>query len=85
MKRPILNHTERGDDPFLGSGTELTAAELEGWSCLDMDSEPRCVDVTVRRGEHLTGRTATPDGDGRSFAEMAQVLHPALDRKGRTQ
>jgi hypothetical protein len=50
-----------------------------------MDREPRCVSVTVGRREHLTGRTATLDGDGRSFAEMAQLLHPALDRKGRAQ
>jgi len=69
-------------NPFGGS---KIAAELGGWSCLDMDSGPRCVDVTVRCGEHLTGRTATPDGDGWSFAEMAQLRHPALDRKGRAQ
>jgi len=67
---------------LVGEDRELSA-ELGGRSCLGVASEPRCVDVTVRRGEHLTGRTATPDGDGRSFAEMAQVLHPALDRKGR--
>ena len=31
MRRPILNHTKRGElvyDPFLGSGTTLVAAEL---------------------------------------------------------
>ena len=62
------------------------AAELGGWTFLDKDREPRCVNAMVRRRrERLTGRTATLDGHGRSFAEVAQVLHPALDRKGRAQ
>jgi hypothetical protein len=84
MRRPILNHTARGDYPFL-VGTKWMAAELGGWTFPDMNREPRCASVTVRRGERLTGRTATLDGDGRSFAEVARVLHPALDRKGRAQ
>src|ERR1700687_5087290 len=36
MRRPILNHTERGDviyDCFLGSGTTLIAAELTDRAC----------------------------------------------------
>jgi len=85
MKRSILSHTERGDDTLLGSGTTLMVAKLSGGSCLDVEIEPRYADVTVRRGEHLTGRTATLDGDGRSFAEMARVRPPALDREGRAQ
>jgi DNA methylase/ParB-like nuclease domain len=84
-KRPMLSHTERGDDTFLGSGTTLMAAKLSGGNCLDVEIEPPCVDVTVRRGEHLTGRAATLDGDGRSFGEMARLRHPALDREGHAQ
>ena len=37
MRRPILNHTRRGElvyDPFLGSGTTLAAAELTERFCL---------------------------------------------------
>src|SRR5262249_25598398 len=33
MRRPILNHTKRGElvyEPFLGSGTTLAAAEVTG-------------------------------------------------------
>jgi DNA modification methylase len=36
MRRPILNHLRRGElvyDPFLGSGTNLAAAELTERVC----------------------------------------------------
>ena len=88
MKRPILNRTERGDavyDRFLVSGTTLMAAELSGRICLGVEIEPQYVDITVRRWEQLTGRGATLEEYGRSFAEMARVRHPALDREGRAQ
>lgn len=74
MRRPILNHTERGEavyDPFLGSGTTLIACEKEGRVCLGLDIDPRYVDVIVRRWETLTGQKATLDGDGRTFEEIS--------------
>jgi DNA modification methylase len=73
MRRPILNHTERGDvvyDPFLGSGTSLIACELTGRVCYGLDIDAKYVDVIVRRWQLLTGRSATLDGDGRSFDEI---------------
>jgi ParB-like nuclease domain len=88
MKRPILSHTERWDSvygPFLGPSTTVMAAKLSGGSCLDVDSAPRCADVTARRGEPVTGHTATTAGDGRSFTEMARLLDLALDRQGGAQ
>jgi hypothetical protein len=82
MRRPILNHTERGDavyDPFLGSGTTLIAAELTGRICYGLDIDPKYVDVTVRRWQDLTGRPATLEGDGRSFDDIkAQRLPPLV-------
>jgi DNA modification methylase len=36
MRRPILNHTKRGEliyEPFLGSGTTLAAAEATARVC----------------------------------------------------
>jgi DNA modification methylase len=40
IRRPILNHTKRGElvhDPFLRSGTTLAAAELTERVCLGME------------------------------------------------
>jgi DNA modification methylase len=73
MRRPILNHTRRGElvyDPFLGSGTTLAAAELTERTCLGMELDPKYVDVVVQRWQQLTGREATLDGDGRTFEQI---------------
>ena len=73
MRRPILNHTKRGDvvyDPFLGSGTTLAAAEVTGRVCYGLEIDPRYVDVICQRWMALTNKQATLDGDGRTFAEI---------------
>lgn len=73
MRRPILNHTRRGElvyDPFLGSGTTLAAAELTERVCLGLELDPKYVDVIVGRWQHLTGRAATLDADGRTFEQI---------------
>ncbi len=73
MRRPILNHAKRGElayDPFLGSGTTLLAAESTERVCLGLELDPRCADVIVTRWQTLTGKTATLEGDGRTFAEI---------------
>ena len=36
-----------------------------------MELDPIYVDVAVTRWQAFTGKTATLDGDGRSFAEIA--------------
>jgi len=54
MRRPILNHTKRGElvyDPFLGSGTTLAAAELHERVCYGIELDPKYVDVAVERWE----------------------------------
>jgi DNA modification methylase len=74
MRRPILNHTKRGElvyDPFLGSGTTLAAAELAERVCYGMELDPKYVDVIVQRWQTLAGKKATLDGDGRTFDEIA--------------
>jgi DNA modification methylase len=75
MRRPILNHTERGDviyDPFLGSGSTVIAAAQTERVCYGLDIDPKYVDVIVLRWQSQTGKKATLDGDGRSYDEMAQ-------------
>jgi DNA modification methylase len=73
MRRPIVNHTKRGDaiyDPFLGSGTTIMAAELTERFCCGIDIDPRYVDVAVIRWQEFTGQEATLDGDGRTFEQV---------------
>jgi DNA modification methylase len=74
MRRPILNHLRRGElvyDPFLGSGTTLAAAELNERVCYGLELDPKYVDVVVQRWQAVTNKTATLDGDGRTFEEIA--------------
>jgi len=73
MRRPILNHTKRGElvyEPFLGSGTTLAAAERTERACCGLELDPKYVDVVVLRWQALSGKQATLDGDGRTFAEI---------------
>jgi len=73
MRRPIMNHTRRGDvvwEPFLGSGTTLAAAESIGRICCGIEIEPRFVDQVVMRWEKLSRKQATLQGDQRTFAEI---------------
>jgi DNA modification methylase len=73
MRRPILNHTKRGElvyDPFLGSGTTLAAAELTERVCCGMELDPKYVDVMVLRWQGLTGKEATLEADGRTFEQV---------------
>ena len=45
-------------DPFGGAGTTLIAAEKTGRCARLIELDPRYVDVTIRRWQNLTGRTA---------------------------
>ncbi len=75
MRRPILNHTLRGElvyEPFLGSGTTLAAAEVTERVCCGIELEPKYVDVIVQRWQTLAGKKATLEGDGREFDGIAE-------------
>jgi DNA modification methylase len=79
MRRPILNHTERGGvvyDPFLGSGTTLIAAELTDRVCCGLDIDQRYVDVIVKRWKQLTGKSAVLEADNRSFDQISAERVP---------
>ena len=76
MRRPILNHTKRGDtvyDPFLGSGTTLIAAEQSERLCYGLDIDPRYVDVVVQRWEQFSGAQAKLDGSGQTFQQVREA------------
>ena len=73
MRRPIVNHTKRGElvyDPFLGSGTTLMAAELSGRVCCGLELDPKYVDVIIGRWQELTGQQAKLDGQGATFQDV---------------
>jgi DNA modification methylase len=81
MRKPIVNHTVRGEavyDPFLGSGTTLIAAEVSECICYGMDIDPKYVELTVLRWQDFTGKEATLEGDGRTFAEVARSRTTAV-------
>src|SRR5438309_10949046 len=63
MRRPLLNHTERGGlvyDPFLGSGSTLIAAEDTGRICYGLELSPAYVDVIVQRWQEADGPQGCP-------------------------
>jgi DNA modification methylase len=74
-RRPILNHTQRGElvyEPFLGSGTSLVAAEMIERVCYGMEIDPKYIDVVVKRWQQLSGKLAKLETDGRSFEEISK-------------
>lgn len=71
MARPMRNSSRAGElayDPFLGSGTTLIAAELEGRRCAGMEVNPAYVDVAVSRWQQFTDEEAVSI-DGEPFNE----------------
>jgi DNA modification methylase len=74
MRRPILNHTGKGEvvyDPFLGSGTTVIAADGSERICYGLEIDPLYVDVIVKRWQDLTGKQATLEGhDGLTFEHV---------------
>jgi DNA modification methylase len=78
---PYRQHTRPGDvvyEPFSGSGTAIIVAEQMQRCCRALELQPVYIDVAVRRWQKLTGKAATLEGDGRSWAAVAK------DRKVKT-
>jgi DNA modification methylase len=59
-------------DPFAGSGSTLIACEKTGRQARLIELDPRYVDVAVRRWQDFTAAEAVLEGDGRSFAVIAE-------------
>lgn len=57
----VASYSNRNDviyEPFLGSGSTLLAAELDGRICLGVDIAPQYVEIAISRWEDLTSRKA---------------------------
>jgi DNA modification methylase len=73
IDRALRSASREGDvilEPFCGSGSTLIAAERCGRRCHTAELDPRYVDVTVRRWQAFTGKSARLEGDGRTFDEV---------------
>jgi len=73
VERAIRNSSKSRDivlDLFGGSGTTLIACERAGRGARLMELEPKYVDVIVIRWQEFTGRTATLEGEGSTFADV---------------
>jgi len=79
IARAISNSSEVDGvvlDPFGGSGSTLIACEQTGRRGRLIELDPCYVDVAVLRWQQYTGREATRESDGRTFAEMARERRP---------
>jgi hypothetical protein len=63
-------------DLFMGSGSTLIAAEKRGITCFGAEMSAAYVDCTITRWQNFTGEQATLDGDGRTFAAVAEERVP---------
>ena len=72
-QRAIENSSEVNGivlDLFGGSGSTLIACEKTARDCRMMELEPKYCDVIVRRWQEFTGKQATHEATGATFAEV---------------
>jgi DNA modification methylase len=73
VERALGNSSKAGDivvDCFGGSGSTLIACEKTGRHARLMELDPKYVDVIVRRWQEFTGKQATHEATGATFAEV---------------
>lgn len=71
IERALFNSSKRGDlvvDLFGGSGSTMIACEKTARAARLMELDPKYVDVAIQRWQEFTGKEATLEGDGRTFA-----------------
>ena len=74
VERAIRNSSKTRDtilDPFGGSGTTLIACERSGRQARVVELEPKYCDVICRRFQEFSGKAATLEADGQTFADVA--------------
>ena len=64
-------------DYFGGSGSTLIAAEKHGIQAFIMEFDPKFADVIVKRWQDFTGKQATLESTGQTFAEVNNVSQAA--------
>jgi DNA modification methylase len=64
-------------DAFGGTGTTLIAAEKTGRTAYLMELDPKYCDVIVKRWQDFTGKQATLESTGQTFAEVSNVSQTA--------
>lgn len=78
----VDNSSKRGDvvlDLFGGSGTTMIACEKSWRHARLMELDPKYCDVIVRRWQEFTGKAATLEASGETFAELEAERVPAND------
>jgi len=78
MRRPMLNNSSAGQavyDPFVGAGTSIIAAEMEGRHCYAIELSPAYVDVTIERWQRFTGKLAARADTGETFDSVRASSH----------
>jgi DNA modification methylase len=74
VERALVNSSKAGDvcaDLCAGAGSTLIACERRGRKARVMEIDPRYAQVIIVRWQQYTGKSATLDGDGRTFEEIA--------------
>jgi DNA modification methylase len=74
MERVMKSSLPKGGlclEPFGGSGATLMGAEKAGRVCYTMGLQGKYCDVIVRRWQDFTGKQATLEATGQTFAEVA--------------
>ncbi len=80
VERALVNSSKAGDivvDLFGGSGSTLIGCERTGRKARLMEIDPKYAEVIVKRWQEYTGKQATLDGDGRTFAEISAEIAQA--------
>lgn len=73
--RAFSNHIKLTNvlDLFGGSGSTLIGAEQTGRKAYLMELDPKYVDVIIKRWQDFTGKQATHEETGKTYAELADV------------
>ena len=77
FETPILQHTRAGEicyEPFMGSGTQLIAAQKLGRRCFGLEISPHYCDVIVRRWINLVGAAGTPKALAKRYAKAGKKV-----------